>query len=295
MRRRVMSVAVLAGFAAAVGCVAGPQGVSVAASPTAEPQLLEHAFERPRGSPSGDAAEWSPGGVPTWITSTFKQVYTIRDFRDVEVLDRQLNPQTGEWASFTFYGSASFDIVRAASAHQDLFCFAGFAVDGDFVVETWRAVPLTQTVDGATVPVTTSEGLAVKRFRKQEIYRGRLVDGLVELEFDFEGRFIMALAEDDGVRWLYRFENEPNTQPQVFSGTPVLPELAEMSFMQKFQHTDLGRVWLLWDEPAYDVQIAFLDDDNDGVFDGTPMVGDRQYYESAGFQDPDVWNDLLGD
>lgn len=253
--------------------------------------------QSPLPSAAAGLGSWSEG-VPVWSTSTESQRFVIRGFRDVEVIDRKLNATTGQWSSVTHYGSASFSVRDGASAGEDQLCFAGFAADGDFVLERWSLVPVaaTSSTGGPSAQVLNQDGLPLKRMRKTEICRGPVADELRGIEFDAEGRYIMAHVVLQSQHLLYRFDNQENTDPVVVMDAYSLPELPLMTTMVKAHSSTYGRVLLLDDAPGgdYGIRVALVDPDNDGHFDAPPMVGDRAYFMAAGFYDPGAWVSLVG-
>lgn len=246
------------------------------------------------GSPRKQALGNWVEGVPSWSTPTFSQRYVVRGLRDVDIMERQYDTQAGQWSEVTHHGDAGFDIFCAASARQDLFCFAGFAGNGDLVLEQWTAEPVVRAAGGETIPVLTTEGMVVKGLRKVEIYRGPVAEELIALEFDAEGRFMLSLVRSGTVFALLRFDNEPSATPVVVSDSLTIPELAVVKRMRKLHHQTYGRVWELQDEVMFSIKVAFLDQDNDGVFDGSPLIGNRAFFAAAGFEDYDSWLSLLG-
>lgn len=243
------------------------------------------------GGPSA-LGSYDDSGVVTWIDGwDFIQRYFCVDFSDLSVRDDQFDPETGELKTRTHSSSASFDILYVASARLDLFCVAGFAPNGDFVLERWKLKPKVAYPGGP--PATDLNGMVIKAFKKTEIFRGPLASELIDVDFDPEARFMIALVRDPGGDYvLYRFDNAPSTTPVWLYDSVVLPELAAMTFLNRFDHYQLGRVWSMDDDFDYQLRILLIDSDNDGVFEDPPLIGDPTFYEANGLDTPEDWDDL---
>ncbi len=129
---------------------------------------------------------------------------------------------------------------------------------------------------------------------KVEIYRGPLAPEVIDLGFDPEQRFLMALLRDGTDVFLFRFDNAASTTPTLVVDSLSVPEAGAMQTIQRWNHEVLGRVRLLSDGPAYSTRIALVDSDNDGSFDGAPIIGDRTIFVTSGIDRCDLWDDLLG-
>lgn len=250
-----------------------------------------------QSSPSEqDHSEWTEG-VLAWRTPTFEQSYGASNFSFVTFTDRQLNSGTGEWSERTVAGSTAFDIVRIASARRDLFCVAGLTQSGSLVLERWELIPVMVTVSlpeggTATTAALDGNGMVIKRLAKTELYRGPLATEIHGLDYDDDDRFILCLTSHSGLYALYRFESSSFSTPVALLDSGTLPELAQMSFLSKHDHTLLGRVWRLDDNLIFSVRILFIDSDNDGAFDGSPVVGDRAFYATTGLDEYEQWDSL---
>lgn len=244
-------------------------------------------------SAQGLGFSWA-SGVFVWIDTDTRQKFELTDFRDLVVIDERLNNATREWESIRHTSSASFHMMRTASAHDDVFCFAGFAANGDFVLQRWLLFPQEADVAGSSEPLVNRDGLVPKSFRKTDIFRGTLCEGVVALEFDLEERFMLALTRTGSDYRLYRFENRPGATPNLVLESSSTPELADMRFLQKLQHGVLGRVWMLSSDIGMTSRIVLVDAYNDGAFDGAPLIGGSAYFASIGFDDYTQWDPLLG-
>jgi len=166
-------------------------------------------------------------------------------------------------------------------------------------LEAWELIPPQASpsvlgAGGLGQPSSTT-GLNPKRFYKTELFRGQLADVVMSLDFDDDGRFLLALMRTGSQRFLYRFDAAGIQAPQLLFDTTTLPELAAMVRIEKFQHAVLGRVWAIVDDDIpYTTQILLTDSNNDGTFDPNPIIGDFTLFQSAGLEDYGLWDPLTG-
>jgi len=234
----------------------------------------------------------SPYG-PVWADDEFTQEFAVFDSQTLVVHDRVLDPATGEWTDTYHQGNCTWTIKRRCSAGRDVFGLAGWGRDGALIVQRWDLVDMQV---GGAVPAGgqgAPTGQAQKVFMRTELYRGQLgADRIFDLEFDIERRFMILLFDQEGVRWLYEFPNEADTTPVPLVSSSDYPELGLMTWVGLLHHTALGYVWLLRQEDTVDVQMLFIDSDNDGQFDGSPIIGDWDFLEGLGLTDMQDWHDL---
>ena len=231
--------------------------------------------------------------MTNWHEPGFVQRYHAADFQFFTVTDSALDPQTGAWNSVSFSQSSSFSFLCVGSARKDVWCLAGLAPSsGDFVLERWQLKPKKfQASGGSSLP----PGLISKRFATTGIYRGPLADSVVAVDFDPEGRFMMALVRNNGgPTILYRFDNQVNASPIVELDSSMIPELSQMTFMNRMQHATLGRVWIMRDSLNEDFSIALVDADNDGFFEGPPLDGHGAFWRTSGLDEYNMWDPLTG-
>ncbi len=225
------------------------------------------------------------GPIPVWAQPDFIQGYNLYYYaRKLEVVDQRPDPTTGVWQQATYVGFASFKVSDAATARDDRFALAGWAGanDDEFVIERWKlATARVQALPvGGTAPL-----FPVKNFVRTEIYRGPLGTTLRGFEFDAELRYMLAVLEDaSGLVSLYQFPNQANATPVVVADSNTYPELASVRHIQKFDHPVVGRqVEAYWELPST-FSLMFIDTDNDGLFDGAPIIGEWSYLESIGLK-----------
>ena len=264
-----------------VSAVAVPPGSQ---PPTPEqPSMDEPALPVGVSSPTTEGF-WEPGSV-VWRDSTHQQDLHMTDFEFVDIVDRYYDPPTGTWIEGVTHGSTSYSILRFGSAGADWFCFAGLAGNGDFVLERWKLKPKGGMVPPPPYPL-------LKIIKKIEVYRGQLADKVAGVGFDPERRFIIALLRDSAGTYLYRFDHQPSATPVLLYDESTLPELASMTTLDRYDHAVVGRVWTMQDNWIYSVQVVLIDSDNDGEFEGPPLIGNRTFFQAAGLNDPTQWDNL---
>lgn len=133
-----------------------------------------------------------------------------------------------------------------------------------------------------------------KDFQRTLLFRGPLGQAVWALEYDFEGRFLMALVQTAGdLVVLYRFPAQPDAQPVVVANSDEVPALLNVRSIQMFDHMDLGRVWALDDEFPSQFKIFLVDGDNDGVFESAPRVESVKRLRELGLDAYEKWDSLL--
>jgi len=231
-------------------------------------------------------------GVFVWSEPGFRQKYYGTNFREFEVLDEVLDG-AGEWIGKVHARRADFQVICVASARKDVLAMAGFAENGDFVLQRWTLEAL--DTEGAEAPAEAGRARLIdKRFVVTDIFRGPLAQGVAGLDFDLEQRFLVALVKDGRTTTLYAFDNVAGAVPRVLTDAQRLPALATMTNVQKFDHGKLGRVWRLDNFPLMSRSILLIDAANDGAFDGEPELVERANLEARGMDDYALWNSLHG-
>ncbi len=249
-------------------------------------------------SPEGIGAVEMVGDGPirVWAQPDFIQGYHLYyNARKLEVVDQRPDPVTGVWQQASYVGFASFKISHAATARDGRFALAGWAgaSDDEFVIERWNLgsprPPRFMFGTGTSVP------FPVKNLVRTEIYRGPLGVTLRGFEFDAEERYMLAVLEDGaGLVSLYQFPNRANVTPVVVADSSTYPELASVRHIQKFDHPDGGRQLEAYWEPPSTFSLIFVDADNDGVFDGAPVMGEWSHLESIGLKGHEMRDVLQG-
>lgn len=212
-----------------------------------------------------------------WWEETRLQEYEATDFKDLLVIDRVRRSAEDEWRLFAQHRTeASFTFIHLEACRRDLYTLGGFDSDGRFVLERWELFE------------TGPPGQ--KRFEKTRLVTASLGDRFHGLEFDPEGRFVFVLLGTTEAVSLYRFDARVpldfagGARPTVLVDSTSVPELLTMADPQAGTHLATGKRVLcftpidLWSDPAH---LMFLDVDNDGTFDGPPLVGDAALEEAG--------------
>ncbi len=258
--------AVTSGQAASLE-VAGPSAVSIMSS-------------------LGVSSELKP--IRTWSDQSHVQsIMLTYPPSKVEVIDSKPDPVSGQWLTASYVGTAPFRLSDAAAAQKDLFAIAGWShrIDNEFVLERW-----------ALVNQTTQEPLPLfppKVFVRTEIFRGVVAGDFHGLEFDAEGRFIYVLLGDETSATLFKFANVADTNSQAVATSSAYPELLSVRHIQKFEHVTMGRQLQCVLMPSFS-SLVFVDTNNDGTFDGTPIFGSIDDLTSSGVIGLNVQNPLRG-
>lgn len=238
----------------------------------------------------------------------------------------------------SFEASASFDIHGIASRGSPDLYLGGVADDGDIVIEHWRLKPqggepvLERALNGALIRGTPGSGTAgsvpaigspiasstpypyveggtaipfpdrtsPRRLARNELYRGSVVQDIVAMNVDPEGRFLLFLGDDDT---LYRLTLDASRALEALYDSDDLWTLSRAEYLIRFQHVTEGRVWVLGFLPEVSsdgtgelqLDTLLIDADNDGLFDSTGIFEYDQLH-AMGMISSDAWEDdfLLG-
>lgn len=235
------------------------------------------------------------GPITSWSNATQRQSYTAIDFRQVFVADEYKDPRTGVWSDPIVHSlSAPFELWGLASESLDSFCIGGFSRSGDFILERWDLVPATEASRSVPLssPLTRGDDgeILSKDFVRTRIFEGALLERLVAVGYDPEKRFMLALLRDAGAAALYEFDNRPGATAELVSSSTMLPELLAITAIGVRDHVPTGiRGWCA-SSLTEDVYILWVDVENDGVLDGDPIVGTRDFMEAQGLAwTPSLW------
>ncbi|MCC6408702.1 MAG: hypothetical protein IT453_16180 [Planctomycetes bacterium] len=229
-----------------------------------------------------------------WRAPGFKQRFTAVNFNSVLVMD-SAQDAGGAWQSVTHQSSANFSVMHVASGALDRFAVFGLTRDKKPVVELWNLVAAAGTVvlHGSSGG-TTSPQLVPKGFLKTRIYTGAPNQGAVAFEYDPAARYVVcAIRDPQGeVSLLQINAQNPSTPPVVLCNSTTVPELNDVRYALKADHTALGRVIKFGTAFKSHKRIMLVDASNDGVFDGPPLVGDDAYFAAQGLDTFEDWIDL---
>ena len=231
-------------------------------------------------------------GMNVWSDVDHRQTLHMSDFEIVELVDEFLDPTSGEWLETSHYGGASFGLFHMSGAGPDVFACGGIAANGDIVLERWKlnrnGVPeLEPALYGEPLSLPPSVG-----FRKKEIYRGPLGTDIYSVDLDPQYRYMIALVGTNGSHVLYQFDIQQVGPPVVLLDSSTVPEIDQMFYAETMDHYQLGRTCVLREGLGGQNKIVLVDSNNDGVFDGAPLVGDRGYFASLGLDDHSDWDDF---
>ena len=226
-------------------------------------------------------------GMLSWEDASIKQTYTASNFSAIQVVDQVYDSQSGQSDTVIHELSVPFTLRDVDSATLDVFCVAGFNADGDFVLERWTLAPLVQGSRSGFFSLPPQEGpfgeIISKDFTRTEIYSGPLDPDYYAMAFDPDERFVLVLLGDGTTRSLYRFNNEASTSPTLMHSSTQIPELGVIGQIWCGTHAVVGRAWNFMAEDLADkTRLMLIDSDNDGVFDGPPLVGDLDSFYAAG-------------
>lgn len=235
-------------------------------------------------------------GIPSWTGFSERQSYTVLGGKHVVVTNHTLNGMTSTWSGPHVYrGTTSATFVDSASAGMNRFCFGGFADNGMLIIEGWV---LGSPPGGGGGGGSGSGGGPLQQaqptliFDKTRIYTGTAgSSGLYAMDYDREGRFVLVLVDSGAGKELIRFDAVQDATPQLIDDVSTLPDLAHVNRIYRVNHQVLGRTWILTSAiESYAHGIIYVDADNDGSFDGAPILGSYSDLEAAGLEGPSMWD-----
>ncbi len=243
-------------------------------------------------APGAYALSVDDGLLQTWQEPGFKQYADIAP-DSVGIVDQVIDSLTGQSSWRVYRTSPAFTVHDVGFGSKDNYAVGGVAPNGDIVIETWRLETSTPILSGGA-------GAPQKSVVRREVFRGDLGQeaGIPYLGYDIDLRFVIALVRtsSDGATRAYRFENQVGAVPVSLIDPHLYPEIDGMRYVRRAQHAVLGRTWYFDDWPGFGTtRILFVDADNDGMFDGPPMIGDQDYFLSLGIMgDPNWWDPVDG-
>lgn len=235
----------------------------------------------------------------------------------LRVITHEYDPLLDQWYATRTDHTASFRIEHVATRVANEFYLSGKARNGDAVVERWVIVPQNGTLvaerppassgigtpfttpglvvqvqgAGALIPPAQRTGAAVTT--KTELYRGAALNNIEALAVDPDGRFLLALT--DGPSGLVRFDlhdaSPAGPSFETVLAPTAVPELGQIGRIYPAQHAVSGRMYLMDSAHlpgVFPKDIALMDDDNDGNFDGNFVLSMDEYaqlFPSGSFTD----------
>ena len=284
-------------FSAVAGLIATACGTS--SEPLSEVMTEHEAIQlalesEPSVGQFADQGYTEGDGLTAWREPGFTQRYTAENFNSVLVID-SAQDASGAWQSVTHQSSANFSVLHVASGGRDRYAVFGLTRDKEPVVALWKLIQVAGAVviqggSGGGVPAQ----LVPKGFQKTRIFEGAPDQGAVAFEYDPAGRYVVcAIRDPQGEVSLLQIDAQnPATPPLVLYDSTTIPELNEVQYAQKGDHNVLGRVFIFGTAFASHKRIMLIDSDNDAVFDGAPLVGDDDFFESLGLDVFEDWTSL---
>lgn len=219
--------------------------------------------------------KYSVPEVPSWTSETVNQYYSLSESRNVTLIDDTL--VNGDWVRAQYVNTTSFDTTAIASRGKDELFLAGLSDAGECVIEKWRFKKLA-FLNGTTTKVPA----------RTEIHRGLDLCPIRQLGVDPEQRFLLVLSGSGAQGGLYRMSIAANATPSLLYAHSGSTPVGNMEYIERYQHTALGRVWVLTRETELsngvvvdDTAIVLVDSQNDGLFDNE-IVGDAyDLYQSG--------------
>ncbi len=210
------------------------------------------------------------------------------------------HPVTGEWFPEHAFLSTAFVPYKRAGISGDAFFVVGkTGTDGDDVVELWTiqpakgayvakrqlsftspigtplvTPPLTiQIVGGTYLPPSERPSPLITR---SAVYQGRDLGGFRAVAADPDGRFLLALGEENP--GLYRIATLGG-QVELLLDSQTMPYLADASHINVLQDATLGRVYVI---RAFGISndvmaVLIFDTDNDGIMDYAETLDEAAY------------------
>ena len=206
----------------------------------------------------------------------------------IEVVDEYQRASRKTLVRTAHKAELAFRPWTVASAGMDRFAVAGKDAAGRFVIESWTLADA-PSVPLEDAPVEAADrGVAVARqFRRMRIYDGMLGDSISSLVLDSRARSVMVLTQEGEVRRFVRLENAPGAQPQVILDSLGCPELSHVGEGgDVFFQEGVGTCYEL--SPGLQglmdgaASVLFIDRDDDGTFDGPPLIGTTAELEKMG-------------
>lgn len=230
-----------------------------------------------------------------WRASDREQRFTAVNFNSVRVTDSVRN-SNGDWQSVAHQGSTNFSLMQITHGGLDRYALSGLTRDGRLVVELWSLVSAqgTVVVQGAS-GTSTSPQLVAKTFQKTRIIEGAQGHKPVAIEYDPAGRYVVcAIRDPQGQVSLNRLDPRIPASPlTLLHDSTTIPELNGVQYAQKFDHAQLGRILVFGTAFEAHKRIVLVDADNDGVFDGAPIVGDDAFFEAQGLNRFEDYDSLI--
>ena len=226
-----------------------------------------------------------------WSEGPFRQWYTAKNFNSLTVRETELNDDGDASGTVEYTSSARFTVMRIATGSRDSFTLYGFAQDNELVVEQWEVIPKGQNivVSGSGVQSGQDE-LFAKQFDKKRIFKGLAHHLPLAVDADPLGRFVVIVDRSPlgvvSIRQIWATDGVP---PTTLTASDAIPEVLEITSVNKYDHSDLGRVYFCTSDNFIDGHaIMLVDLEDDGNFDGSPIVASYEEFSQRGLIGYDV-------
>ncbi|MFT5285753.1 MAG: hypothetical protein ACI8TQ_001921 [Planctomycetota bacterium] len=262
-----------------------------------------------------ESREFSVGDRTIYISSSFARSVNwggpFHGARDLEVWSNEKDPISGDWHQSTTDHSVAFDVHDVTGLGADTIVVGGYSERFDHeVIELWDLAPTVggyqawrggQTV-GIGTPIPTSsivEGIEGAQFllpaarsptrppSKSELFRGDL-GGIVAIEADPEGRFVLVLSDEHDC--VYLIDVASGTK-QVVLDASTSAVVASSDGIRALEHSVEGRMYIVGDNFS-DEYVFMQDPDNDGDFDSFLEL-DRAGISATDFTDNTLMKDFV--
>lgn len=243
---------------------------------------------------SGKNNLYSEDAPTGWVLPGFVQTYAGENFSTLVVTDKALL-STGDWEELQHQDSASFILMHVACGKLDEFALLGFDRADNIIIALWSLVGGSGTaVRHGTNGAVPSGLLRPKEFKKKRLFKGLPGSAPRGLELDPDGRFVVYVTKSPNqITTVFQLDcQDPNAIPVELLNSTQIPELSDIEHLEKFDHAALGRVYVCETSIVNRTRVIFVDANNDGVFDGAPIVGDDTLIDSLGLGNYEYWINL---
>jgi hypothetical protein len=228
-----------------------------------------------------------------WRSNGFRQYFTAKNFNALVVTDVALLDD-GSKDSIVHQKSAGFSLMRVAPFRLDDYALFGIARDGDLVVARWQLIAQANSVvvSGTGSGVTNGQ-LSPKGFHRKRLHKGLAGHLPMGIEAEPEGRYVILVDQaPDGEVFVRHLSLADGSLPTTVATSQTVPELSTMQYMNKYDHAQLGRIYVLDSSIEVGQRVMFVDSDFDGVLDGSPIAGDHQFFEVNGLANFEDFTEL---
>lgn len=270
-----------------LACAGHPEGPDQAPGPSVRPDPSQRVPTASRWVPEDDHAcggdshySW---GLTSMLGDDREQHFTIsvkgtpepRGW--LEVLDLYLDGKGREGIRTAHKVELDLRPWDVTSAGLDRFAVTGMDGAGGIVVETWTLEDAPAlSLKGAPLEADERGPAVARQFRKFRIYEGEPADSVGPLVFDSRARSLLFLTFQGQQAELVRLKNAPGAMPERILDSDECPALLRLEAGNVFYQDGVGTCYEF--VPGLQGQITdapgllFIDKEDDGAFDGPPLV-----------------------